>query len=700
LKKLAWIFSLAVLAGCATTAPPSVAPTPTLPPLAPLSTPIVVESAPTPTPTPAPPGPAPTGVEDAIVGEPIRVLLKRSSGSITFPQPGRAYRAEVDGVGVWMWGPLEISSVTETAWQVGAWSSVESAQSVASRLGRELGEEAEVWREASDSGLIRVRVLWPAGESADAAARLSAAGFPDAMRVAGGGSIRMTGAAGPLESNSEILLTPDGDWPTAVGGRTYRGRFRIRIGEGGVLLINELGMENYLRGVVPVEMGPYQFPELEALKAQSVAARTYAVAHLGDHDDEGWDICATPACQAYHGAGAEHSLSDRAIRETAGLIALYDDEPIDAMYTSTCGGHTEDASELFSGRGSPYLVGVACAWDRPILLQGEGRAAGIGDLPAMRRWLARRALSLGETNEGDPVEILPAVAKLCGGELLPLPAEPELAEWIDALFAAGGFDETSPLVAGEGAGRLVQLADLFDVPLRPTTPGTWRDGWQLEAVSAALELRGVILSDQGEVVPHPEGAAIYPRRADRSEVLPQPLPLVWRWGSDHGGASALRVLPGTAAERYRLGEEILALVVVQSGGGGDADRRSAWSSWRREKSWTELERSLGEPDLERIEVVRRGRSGRVVTLAVIDREGNRRLVKGFDVRRALDLPETLFEMHLRTDADGERTVQFLGRGWGHGVGLCQNGAFGLARAGMSFEAILKHYYTGVEITTR
>jgi stage II sporulation protein D len=459
-------------------------------------------------------------------------------------------------------------------------------------------------------------------------------------------------------------------------------------------------MEDYLRGVVPVEMGPYQFPELEALKAQSVAARTYAVAHLGDHDDEGWDICATPACQAYHGAGAEHSLSDRAIRETAGLIGTYDGEPIDAMYTSTCGGHTEDASELFSGRGSPYLVGVACAWDRPMLLQGEGRAAEIGDSPALRRWLARRALSLDETNEGDPVEILPAVAKLCGGELLPLPAEPELAEWIEALLAAGGFDETSPLVAGEGAGRLVQLADLFDVPLRPTTPGSWRDGWQLEAVSAALELRGVIVSDQGEVVPHPDGAAIYPRRADRSEVLPQPLPLVWRWGNDHGGASALRVLPGTTAERYRLGEEILALVVVQSGGGGDADRRSAWSSWRREKSWTELERSFGEPDLERIEVVRRGRSGRVVTLAVIDREGNRRLVKGFDVRRVLDLPETLFEMHLRTDADGEKTIQFLGRGWGHGVGLCQNGAFGLARAGMSFEAILKHYYTGIEITTR
>ena len=75
-------------------------------------------------------------------------------------------------------------------------------------------------------------------------------------------------------------------------------------------------------------------------------------------------------------------------------------------------------------------------------------------------------------------------------------------------------------------------------------------------------------------------------------------------------------------------------IAGRRGGAGDAS-----------DSWDELEASLGEPDLERLEIVRRGRSGRVVTLAVIDRSGNRRLIEGFDVRRALDLPETLFEMH-------------------------------------------------------
>jgi stage II sporulation protein D len=55
-------------------------------------------------------------------------------------------------------------------------------------------------------------------------------------------------------------------------------------------------------------------------------------------------------------------------------------------------------------------------------------------------------------------------------------------------------------------------------------------------------------------------------------------------------------------------------------------------------------------------------------------------------------------MHIIRRSDGTRAVRFLGRAWGHGVGMCQNGAYGLARAGMSFDAILRHYYTGVEIS--
>lgn len=694
MKKLAWALPLALAAGCASTGPTPKKPATPTPPPGPTA--VVPSATPTPIPTPAPVGPVPPGAVDRVGSAPIRVLLRRTRNVTILPQPGRAYLASAGDEAVWLWGPLEIAAVGETAWQVGAWSSPEAAATVAGELIRGLGNGALVSQEPTGTGLVRVRVRWPDDEPADPRARLAAAGFDGAFPVSRASTVRIAGAAGVFESSREIVLNPAGEWPTAVGGRRYRGRFMVRASGDELLLINELAMEAYLRGVVPVEMGPYQFPELEALKAQAVAARTYAVAHLGDHDDEGWDICATPACQAYGGAGSEHPLTDRAVDETAGLIAVFSGEPIDAMYTSTCGGHTEDAVELFSDRGAPYLTGVVCAWERPIVLSGEGSTAPIGGVNAFRRRLARRALDLAE-GDSAPVDLLPAVAELCGGESTPLPADPDLAEWVGALFPAAGIAAASPLVDGKGADRLVGLADLFDIPLPPTDSESWKDGWSLEAVAAALEIQQVLLVDRGELVPNPDGAAIYPRRADESEALSQPLPLYWRWESSYGSASALRVLPGTTIERYRLEDRTLAVVVVQSGGGGEADRRSAWRSWRRERRWDELEASLGEPELERLEIARRGRSGRVVALAVVDRDGERRLVEGFDVRRALDLPETLFDMQIRTRPDGERTAHFLGRGWGHGVGLCQNGAYGLARAGMTFDGILRHYYTGIEI---
>ena len=141
-------------------------------------------------------------------------------------------------------------------------------------------------------------------------------------------------------------------------------------------MINELNLESYLRGVVPAEMGPSQFPQLDALKAQTVAARTYAVAHLGDHEDEGYDLCATPACQVYAGADVEHPLTDRAVDETAGLIAVFEGEPIDAMYTSTCGGHTERCVVALHGPRPALPAGVPCVWERPLVLVGTAGAGG------------------------------------------------------------------------------------------------------------------------------------------------------------------------------------------------------------------------------------------------------------------------------------------------------------------------------------
>jgi stage II sporulation protein D len=643
--------------------------------------------------------PAPAVMPNADTEPPlVRVLLQRSTGVVEMPQPGRAYRISFEGRTEWIWGPLQLRVAAAGArlWQVGAWSDPANASAAADKIRGAVGSAAGVTVESASRGLTRVRVGWTAEEPPDPAATLAGLGFEGVYPVPAKGDLRIEGAAGGVvTSGEEILIEPAGEWPVVVGGwRRYRGRVRARVAGNETLVINELNLESYLKGVVPVEMGPSQFPELDALKAQAVAARTYAVAHLGDHDDEGWDLCATPACQAYYGRSAEHSLSNRAVEETAGLVATYLGQPIDAMYTSTCGGHTEDAAVLFEDRAQPFLVGVACEWDRPISLTGTSNPGTWVDATEFSAAIAREVLGLAP--DANPAAILARVLEWSGVTahlLAPIDTESFSA----AVLAAAGVDPPVGIAPAEGGlERLLFLADLYKIPLDPPADGLDSD-WAAAAALAALELRGDIVRDSGEAVPRPQGAGIFPRRAEHGEDLPSPIPLWQRWSGGFRRLASAEVLPGTALERIRVGDRILALVVRRSGGDGEADRRSAWREWVREKSWTELRRLTGVPTLERLTVTRRSRSGRVVGLAAIGAGGATTEWTGFEIRRVLELPETLFAMHLRTDLDGEKMVHFLGRGWGHGIGLCQNGAYGLARAGMTFDRILGHYYTGIEI---
>jgi len=684
-----------LIAGCAS-APPATAPPPT-PSVTPSPTPSATPLPPMPTAVPTVPAPAVIPNRDT---DPplVRVLLQRSTGVVELPQPGRAYRLHFEGRTAWLWGPLalRVAAAGPRWWQVGAWGDPANASAAADKIRGALGAGAGVRVEPASGGLTRVRVGWSSAEPSDPAATLAALGFEGVYSVSATGELRIEGAAGGVvTSGEEVLIEPAGEWPVVVGGwRRYRGRVRARAVGNETLVINELNMESYLKGVVPVEMGPSQFSELDALKAQAVAARTYAVAHLGDHDDEGWDLCATPACQAYYGRSAEHSLSNRAVEETAGLVAAYLGQPIDAMYTSTCGGHTEDAAVLFEDRAQPYLVGVPCEWDRPISLTGTSDPGPWIDSTAFSAAVVREVLGLAPG--ATPAAILARVLEWCGVTahlLAPIDAESFAA----SVLAAAGVDPPAGIApAVGGLERLLFLTDLYKVPLDPPTDVLGGD-WPAAAALAALQLRGDVVRDSGEAVPRPQGAGIFPRRAEHGEDLPSPLPLWQRWSGGFRRLASTEVLPGTVLERIRVGDQIVALVVRRSGGDGEADRRSAWREWVREKSWTELRRLTGMPTLERLTVTRRSRSGRVVGLVAVGAGGATIEWTGFEIRRVLELPETLFAMHLRTDPDGEKMVHFLGRGWGHGIGLCQNGAYGLARAGMTFDRILGHYYTGIEI---
>lgn len=146
------------------------------------------------------------------------------------------------------------------------------------------------------------------------------------------------------QPNATILIfdveAGTGEYWASKTDRIYRGKLQIRYGADEYLrIINIVDLEEYLRGVLPSEM-PSDWP-IEALKAQAIAARSEAYRKLNRHKEQGYDFCSGVHCQVYSGARVETKNSNSAIDQTAGLIAVYNGEAIDAVYSNSCGGHTQ-----------------------------------------------------------------------------------------------------------------------------------------------------------------------------------------------------------------------------------------------------------------------------------------------------------------------------------------------------------------------
>ncbi len=136
----------------------------------------------------------------------------------------------------------------------------------------------------------------------------------------------------------------------------YRGDLEVRRFTGSdMTLINIIPSEQYLYGVVPAEIGAGS--SLEALKAQAVAARTYALNSLGKHDKWDFDLCTTTSCQVYKGFDGECANTNKAVDDTAGKIVTYSGKPAEIFYFSSSGGKTEDVKNVW-GSDIPYLKSV------------------------------------------------------------------------------------------------------------------------------------------------------------------------------------------------------------------------------------------------------------------------------------------------------------------------------------------------------
>ncbi|MFQ5768429.1 MAG: SpoIID/LytB domain-containing protein, partial [Acidobacteriota bacterium] len=544
-----------------------------------------------------------------------------------------------------------------------------------------------------------------------------------------------------------LVAFPAGRRLLSVNGHRYRGLVEILVDETGRLsVINEVNLEDYLRGVVPEEMGPGVYPELQALEAQTVAARTYAVRNRGQFAEEGYDICDSARCQVYGGADSEHPLTDRAVTRTTGEVLTYQGALVNSLFTSTCGGHTEDVANVFPEQAEPYLKGVRC---RPEAdggvdvfkrLRGSRRLRFLVHAPELAQAVAR--LHVAGLLQKDDL----AAGALSGS----LPPE-RWSRWLERLSPLLGrssrrqaASEGARLTLGRAASELVDLLDWQEREAHLVPPGDVAvlvgDGHAGVPVPVAPHAGDLALLLQMGLVAPAGSSEPWSEEISGARAILVLDRLMRRYGSPILNETRVKSFHGTSLEltggvRRSLAEDAYLFQSLTRGGapvpveslpltldepifihldesGGidylearrpfrtlSDDRFSNRLTWEvrigREQLGARLNRSLSLGELRDLSVVSRGASGRVTELELLG--SKRRIVlKGFDIRVVLKLDETLFTVDRFRNEDGIiQAFVFAGRGWGHGVGLCQVGAYGMAVRGRDYRQILTHYYTGV-----
>ncbi len=533
----------------------------------------------------------------------------------------------------------------------------------------------------------------------------------------------------------------------SLNGRSYRGIFQLKNTSRGLTLINVANLEDYLKGVVPLEMSPDIFNNLEALKAQAVAARTYALKNVGRYKHLGFDLTDNQSSQVYGGMSAEHSLSNRAVEETTGEVIVYKGQLINALYTSTCGGLTEDAENVFPGRPVPYLKSVTCTFERqpewrietslnypvirlkdrdisaeafPLMASGMipyEASFGFYSQPASGKEVSdylnkisqiRKINNPGNSNFFEPLDQIDFV-ELAQGLV-------EFFGWQDNIAFLILPSEVNFLLKNQSQNKTLKEADrkalayLIQVGI---FPGYLKDENLRRPVTKA-EIAYILkkslswledLYHQGVFLNYQDGK-IEVMEDKEKRLLSLPSEVYLLRNIEEGTFPARSVIL-QGGERIKWLEEedfIKLLEVLYPPNTNVLDRSSRFNRWNVRKARSELEASILNyyPQIGRLlelKVLRRGRSNRVAELQIIG-EKDTVVVRGLRIKWVLGLRETLFSIDREFDRDGQLShFVFNGRGWGHGVGLCQFGTYGMALAGADYKKILSHYYKSVKIET-
>ena len=535
--------------------------------------------------------------------------------------------------------------------------------------------------------------------------------------------------------------------PVRLNGKAYRGRIEVFVNSRGSLtVVNAVSIEDYLLGVVPNELS---LPAIEAQKAQAIAARTYAIANIGQFGKQGFDLLPTVRSQVYQGFSSESKMGTQAVLETRGIVATYKGKPINAMYTSTCGGRTENSENIFEFN-EPYLRGVECSLEgrkhfEPILIKTVRQPAKLRDeknlelvrlmslfavngfqlsttqmsddwfedeptQSEMSNWLNQLAIKFGKTfpnvnkETAKPLELARILAQMIYGDGY---ADTLLSE-ADINYQLA-FDDAAEIPKNRRADVAALFRDGFftlypDLTLKPNR--AFSRAKMLRLVEQIYKQKKWLPTLQtGTTKSSVDGKLVLKVGKTEKQIVVRSDVFLLRQFGDYFYQVKETALVGGETVNFQTGAlgEVIYLEVVPTTTTATAEKNSSFTIWNTTLSPSAVQSRLsryvrGIGSLIDVRVAQKGFSRRATDLEIIGTNGTFHL-KGGKIRSALRLNEQLFVINKRYDGSGRAiSYSFTGRGWGHGVGMCQYGAYGLAKMGVKYDAIIKHYYTGVDLT--
>lgn len=238
---------------------------------------------------------------------------------------------------------------------------------------------------------IRVAILkQAAGVVVDGDGLLARRGDGQALSLTSPVTIRPGGEGVLVDGTGFRRLSFAAAGAVMVNGKPYRGLVEVSFGDRGLLVVNELPLEDYLVGLINCEVSS-AWP-IEAVKAQAVIARTFALYRREQRKNDAYHLESSVLDQVYDGCLIEDSRARRAVDETAGQVLTYDGEIIQALYHSCCGGRTEASANVW-GKRFPYLMGVSCEYC-------QGNPAALWEQRLSLKEVAERLRAAGQRLSG------------------------------------------------------------------------------------------------------------------------------------------------------------------------------------------------------------------------------------------------------------------------------------------------------------